>query len=110
LKQKEKAEKELALKADELVKSEFRNVCSKHVVLTQFLTAKQQGIKILGEHSEYVIMRSTIDELKQFIERLKPFVDDANEFVSKFNEVHEEVKRNVRAKLESAYSQTKNTV
>jgi hypothetical protein len=59
---------------------------SPYSVLTQSLTKKQIGVKILAENVEYLIARMEISQLKETVEKMKS-ITDAKAFVSAFEEM-----------------------
>jgi DnaJ family protein C protein 2 len=95
--QNQRLEQEKAKQAEEEIKREIRNICTPYSVLTQTLTKKQVGVKILAEHVEYVIARLDTEQQKKLIEKLKP-IKSAEEFASVFNGEYSSLKKGIEVK------------
>lgn len=106
-KMKKKEQKVVVQATNDVMKNSFRNLCGKHMVMTQFLSPKQVGLKLLAEHVEYIIMRADVAELEQIYKDLEPLKDEASAFIKLFDEKRENLRLGIRSSLVQAQIENK---
>ncbi|KAL0483056.1 DnaJ [Acrasis kona] len=98
-------EQERIKREDEATRRRFRDLCAPYSVMSQMLTKKQIGNKILAEHVEFIVARSDAAELNAKNEQLSA-ATEAEPFVQILNDMYEHIKKNnIQVKVGIATSQ-----